>query len=344
MRPPGWAAMRGFIAKVAIGPEASRDLTEAEAHEAMRLCLDRSASDVQIAVLLVAERLKRETEAENLGFLRALVDASNLGAAPCDEVANLGDPYDGFDRGPHFAPVVAAVLGACGLPAVVHGAVHMPPKDGVTHRRVLEALGRRLDVGRGADSVKAAALRAAEHGAAYVDLEDGCPALHALTSLREEIAKRPALSTLEKLVAPIRGRAATHVVSSYVHAGYDTLMASLCHRIGFATSLIVKGREGHLDCHAHRVTAAFGHTLGRAAAPVAIPPLDGAAEPSFEPATPENVGAMWMEALSGRDGWPGQVTVATAAAILRQAGRDDALRRAREALVSGRARGVFDEI
>ena len=249
-----WERMRGILARVAVGPAGSRDLSEQEAYEAMTLCLGDGVSDVQKGVFLIAERLKRETLDENTGFLRALVDASHVVSVKAPLVLSLCDPYDGFKRVPHFAPVVAAVLGACGLPTYVHGAMTMAPKHGVTHRAVLEAFGLRLDVGRGLDSVQAAGERVVRNGAAYVDVEDFCPALAALGPLRREIAKRPCLATLEKLIAPLRGAEETSLCVGWVHRGYDETIVALSRRQGFHRVLMVKGREGHVDPSVSRDT------------------------------------------------------------------------------------------
>lgn len=257
-RPEGWERMRGVLGRIAVGPQGSRDLSEEEAREALRLCLDREASDVQIGVFLIAERLKRETDGENRGFLRALQEASRVTTAPCDEVVSLADPYDGLRRVAHYGPVVAAVLGACGLPTCVHGARDVAPKHGITHRQVFEARGAPIDVGGGAAGVDRAARRLVELGAAYVDLEDFCPALAALGPIREEIAKRPFLATLDKLITPLRGARRTHVVAGYVHAGYDRLLLHLMAASGFASGLVVRGREGFVDPHVHRETEMRG--------------------------------------------------------------------------------------
>ena len=126
----GWLAMRDILSRVAVGPKGSRNLTEDEAYNALKLCLSKEPSDIQVGVFLIAMRLKRETLDENRGFLRALREVSTIVQSPAPRVLSFCDPYDGFNRVPHFAPVVAAVLGACGLPSYVHGAWTMPPKPG----------------------------------------------------------------------------------------------------------------------------------------------------------------------------------------------------------------------
>lgn len=343
----GWETMRGVLARVAVGPRGSRDLDRAEAREALRLCLDREASDIQIAVFLIAMRLKRETEAENLGMLDALCAASHVVTADTIQVVSLADPYDGGTRSPHAAPLIAATLAACGLPAVVHGAWTTAPKCGLTSRQVLQARGADLGVGRGLSSVEDAAQRLAERGVAYVDIEDFCPRLYALADLRREIAKRVCLATLEKLVTPLRGSEATHLVAGYVHSGYEALIATIAADLGLASSLVLEASEGHVDPWVHRDTGS--HLWRRGAAPEILPlqPKSYGLLISERPVWPEltaaSVSDIWDEALHRKRRTPvGQSVRLMAGTILFQAGRASTIMRgvgmAHQALASGAAK------
>lgn len=349
---PGWVAMRDVLSRIAVGPKGSKDLDEEEAYDALNLCLTRQASDVQIGVFLMAQRLKRETEAENHGFLRAIVDASHIVTAAAPTVVSLADPYDGFQRSAHFGPVVAAVLGACGLPAYVHGAEYMPPKFGITSRQVLDHMGLAVGVGGGAESVRSAAVRLAEVGAAFVDLSDFCPRLSALTELRTEIAKRCFLATLEKLATPLRGASSTHVVAGWVHSGYDELLENLLYRMGIASSLLIKATEGHVDPFIHRDT----HHRGYVRTNGQLTPTDGivqpkgygvqaAKAPEWNDMTVGRQAELWNEALSKKRTVPGLVVRLLAGMVMRHVGHAkttmSGIGMAHQAIVSGQARRVF---
>ncbi len=361
-RGPGWTEMRAFLARVAVGPSGSRDLDRAEARRALELCLRREASDVQIAVFLIAERLKRETLDENLGFLDALVAASTVVYGPAPVVCSVADPHDGFVRTPHYGPVIAAVLAACGLPAYVHGVRTLAPKHGITARQVLEHRGVALGVGS-PDAVRAAAQRLAERGIAYVDVEDSCPALAALMPLREEIAKRPFLATIDKLTTPLRGRprgegGATHVVSGWVHSGYDETMAALLADQGIDSLLLIKGREGHVDPHVHRDTQTAGFRRDPEGSAVATevvlrPKSYGLLLSDAEEATPTPldvaaVSDLWDEAVHRKKRTaPGQTVRLAAGTILAQTGHASTIMRgvgmAHQAIWSGKARELLNE-
>lgn len=233
--------MRALIGRIATGPELSKDLAPEQARAGMRLILRGEVDPVQAAVFLIALRMKRETDDEYIGVLEALLEASSSAVAPVDEVAELADPYDGFARTLPVSTFLPALLAACGLPAVCHGVSVLGPKFGVTHRQVLQAAALPVDLD---PRQAAAAVGDPRLGWAYVDQASFCPALAGLAGLRELIVKRPALSTVEGLLAPVRGRVATHLVIGYVHKAYPRIYALLARRAGFASALIVRGVEG----------------------------------------------------------------------------------------------------
>jgi anthranilate phosphoribosyltransferase len=352
-RGEGWEQMRDVLRRVAVGPKGSKDLDRDEAREAMTLCLNRSASDIQIATFLIAERLKRETDEENHGFLQALLSASVIARADAPEVVSLCDPHDGFLRAPRFAPVTAAVLAACGLPTALHGAITLPPKNGITARRVLEHMGFNLGIGEGASSVQSAAHRLSTGGIAIVDVEDFCPALANLTEIRVEMAKRPFLATLEKLISPLRGSEKTHVVAGWVHAGYETLLASLMAEIGMTSTLLVKGGEGHVDPKVHATTVTTGYRPGGEAFIEDIEPKCYGTLISEAPNWGEvdigRVAQAWVEALDPKHRTaPGQIVRLLAGMVLSHTGRATTIMRgvgeAHQQIASGRARAIFERL
>jgi anthranilate phosphoribosyltransferase len=81
-------------------------------------------------------------------------------------------------------------------------------------------------------------------GWAYLDQSMYCPKLHRLTPLRSLIVKRPALTTVETLIGPIRARRRTHLVTGYVHKAYPRIYALLARSAKFNSALLVRGVEG----------------------------------------------------------------------------------------------------
>ena len=233
--------MRSIIGRIATGPELSKDISFEEARAGMGLILEGRVDPVQAGIFLIALRMKRETDDENRGVLQAIRDVTRSVTAAVDEVIDIADPYDGFNRTLPAAPFLPAVLAACGIAAVSHGVESMGPKYGVTHRQVLRAAGVPVDL-----SVEDAAARLADPacGWTYVDQRAFCPKLHQLTALRTLIVKRPAITTAEVLTGPLRGRSRTHLVTGYVHKPYPRKYALLARDAGFDSALLVRGVEG----------------------------------------------------------------------------------------------------
>lgn len=233
--------MRTCIQKVATGPEYSKDLSFEEAKAAMDYILSSEADPVQIAVFFIALRMKRETDDENKGVLKAIIDAANTAQAKVDELVDVADPYDGHARGLPMSAFIAAVLAANGVPAVCHGLESVGPKYGVTQRKVLRAAGIEVDL---SPEQAAERLSQANWGWAYVDQKAFAPTLHDLIDFRSRIIKRQVLTTVEVLVGPVRAQKKTHLLTGYVHKAYPPIYAELARFAGFDSAMIVRGVEG----------------------------------------------------------------------------------------------------
>ena len=233
--------MRSIIQRIATGPDMSKDISLEEARAGMRAILDDAVDSVQSAIFLIALRMKRETDDENKGILDGIRDKTITVTADVDEVLDISDPYNGYNRTLPAAPFLPAVLSACGVATVSHGVETMSPKFGLTHHRVLKAAGKNIDlsVQQAADQMSDDAI-----GWAYVDQKSYCPALHNLTDLRTNIVKRQAITTVEVLTGPIRGKDKTHYMSGYVHKPYTRVYAMLARHSGFDGCLMIRGVEG----------------------------------------------------------------------------------------------------
>lgn len=357
--------MSSILKRIATGPELSKDISREEAREGMRLVLDGAVDPVQAAVFLIALRMKRETDDENRGLLEAIRDATKRATAPVDDVLDLGDPYDGYNRTLPAAPFLPAVLAACGVATVSHGVESMGPKYGVTHRQVLAAAGAKVE-----STPEQAAARLADPriGWSYVDQSAFCPKLHALARLRTLIVKRPAITTVEVLAGPVRGRRATHLVTGYVHKPYSRIYALLARHAGFNSALIVRGVEGGVIPGLTQTGKAF-RVLGEAEeipvefqpgdlgieATVRAPRIPGRDQPDEEREAPLDTAAVAKAAAeAGRaalEGAPGPTRdglVYGAALCLWHLGRHGSLRAAadavREVLDHGPALARLDAI
>jgi len=361
-QPDPAAVMRSIIKRIATGPELSKDISLEEARDGMRFVLDGQVDPVQAGIFLIALRMKRETDDENLGVLEAIREAICTVTAPVDEVMDIADPYDGFNRTLPASPFLPAVLAACGVPAISHGVERMGPKYGVTHRQVLQAAGMPVDLN---PQQAAARLGDPDIGWAYVDQKAFCPKLYKLAALRTLIVKRPAITTAEVLVGPVRGRQKTHLVTGYVHKPYPRIYALLARQAGFDSALIVRGVEGGVIPSLRQTGKAFYyHDRGEEQSlefnpadlgidqPVRAPQIPGG--PAMEreegddvagnvdnPVVARLAAEAGMEALAGKPGPTRDGLICAAALCLRHLKRRDSLKSAadavREVLDSGKA-------
>ena len=197
------SVMPELIQRIATGPKLSKDLSRDQARLGLSEILRGDTHPAQSAIFLIALRMKRESDDENLGMHDALLEASERVIADVPLLVDVSEPYDGFSKVLPVTAFLPALLAACDVPTVSHGAWRMGPKFGVTHAQVLDAAGCPIDIS--GDDVRAR-IEDPRVGWAYVDQSKVCPALHALEELRQLMVKRTALSTLERVLAPVRAR------------------------------------------------------------------------------------------------------------------------------------------
>ena len=306
-------ALRRCIQKVATGPEYSKNLSFDEALDGGKNLLLPDADPAQVAVFLIALRMKRETDDENVGILQAILENTSHVIAPVDTLLDIGEPYNGYTRCLPMSAFLPAVLTACGVPAVIHGVETIGPKYGATARKVLRAAGKDINLDE-----KAAATQLGTAGWTYIDQSRFCPRLYALLALRNLMVKRSVLNTLEVLTAPIHARNRTHLLTGYVHKAYPPVYANLARRSGFSSAAIVRGSEGGVMPSLRSPTEMFAyHDQGEEHA-LSIDPKTAKIQRRVKNVPlPES-----LPAIEAKDGTAARVDVDVLAAAAAQAGLD----------------------
>ena len=233
--------MRSIIQRIATGPELSKDISREEARLGTKAIIERHIDPVQVAIFFIALRMKRESMDENRGALDAVLETTRRVVAAVDEVVDIGDPYDGYNRCLPVAPFLGPVLAELGVHVVSHGLDRVGPKYGVTARHVLAAAGVPVDL---TPEQAAARLSDKNTGWTYIDQAQFNPGMHDLVSLRAQIIKRQILTTVEVLSKPVAGRRKTHFITGFVHKPYPPIYADLARNAGFDTACIIRGVEG----------------------------------------------------------------------------------------------------
>lgn len=241
--------MRYYLREIGQGPKNCRDLTREEARDAMEMILARQATDAQMGGFLLVERFKGESPEELLGFADAIRAGARLIQPRVEGLLDIGSPYDGRQRNLVISPAASIVAVAAGVPIVMQGEKDMPPKHGMPVGDVLAALG--VDVDAEPPEVEASIE---EEGFGYMRQARFVPAVFALKDVREEIALRSNINTIEKLYN-LAG--APYSLIGLTHVPYLEKMLAAAKQMGFRRLMIVQGIEGNEDVPTSRPCRVF---------------------------------------------------------------------------------------
>ncbi|MBT3196480.1 MAG: anthranilate phosphoribosyltransferase [Gammaproteobacteria bacterium] len=343
--------MHSIIQRIATGPTLSKAIEQEEARVGMRAILEGHVSAVQAAVFLIALRMKRETEEENRGILTGIQQLTTQLTVPVDEVVDIADPYNGYNRTLPAAPFLPLLLAELGIPAVSQGLETVSPKFGFTHRQILRAAGVNVDL-----SVDEAAAQLADpaKGWAYLDQQHSCAPLHELIPLRKELVKRSVITTAEVLTRPLRGVRQTHLMTGYVHKPYAAIYAMLARHAGFDSALLVRGVEGGVTASLRQASTTYQFVGDAPEAAVVVDPealgiQHDLRAPSIPPGVEGNeeiskyAAEAGVAALQGQRGITFDALLLSATLVLHHLGRCDSLEQGaeqvRDVLSSGSAAG-----
>jgi anthranilate phosphoribosyltransferase len=205
--------VQSFIKTVGAGKRRARDLSRAEAREAM-LALLATRDDAQVGAFLLAMRMKGETATELAGFVDALATVDGGTAQQSSDhdhglhrrsaglVVDVDAHGDGRAGRPSLLPAAAVVAGRLGVDVLVR-------VDAAGFRRA-----------HSVPEVLAALLPAP--GVQMLDLGEAYPQLKRLLDLRPRVGVRTFVNSLVKLWSP-RPDAARLV--GIFHGPYHATMA-----------------------------------------------------------------------------------------------------------------------
>ncbi|MES9969063.1 MAG: hypothetical protein ABW092_03455 [Candidatus Thiodiazotropha sp.] len=132
---------RKRLIATAKGPRGAKDMNREEACAALTFLMSAEAHPAQVGAFLTAMRFKGARVEEMKGFLDAMEGSATLIEPKVAGLLNCNGPYDGRKNALHLSLAAAIVTAAAGVPVVMHSSSDLPPKDGVTTARLLEALG-----------------------------------------------------------------------------------------------------------------------------------------------------------------------------------------------------------
>jgi len=227
-------SMQEFIAKIAKGPKASKDLTWEEAKRAMQALIEGQATAAQAGAFMVAMRFKMESVTELASFTAAA--RSYVAPLAVSKDARVVDvPTYAGKQDTFHALSAAAILAAAGGGAVLmHGYDGIPGRPGTA--AVLKALGIPIDL-----DGKTVANMVGTHGFGYLDIALYHPPLYRFLEMRQELGVRSVFHPIARLLNPAR---ASSQVVGLTHPPHFEKTAEAIRMLGIPRALVVRGVEG----------------------------------------------------------------------------------------------------
>lgn len=224
-----------YIKEIGRGAEGSRDLSVEDAKQLYGAMLDGGVSDLELGAILIALRMKGESNDEMVGFLAATNERISALRAPSGRVRPIVIPsYNGARKSPNLTPLLAMLLQRFGVPVVVHGLLEGYGR--VTSGQIFRELGVMPCA-----SASAAQQAIDEKRLAFVPLSAIATGLSDLLSRRAILGLRNSAHSLVKMLDPFRGQGL--ILAAATHPAYMDMMREVFGQIG-SHALLFRATEG----------------------------------------------------------------------------------------------------
>ena len=230
------------------GEKGRRSLTQQEANEALSSYLNGDAQLLQLAVLLMLQRVRCETPDEAAGYIQAL--RGKISPTWAGLNVDLDWPcFAGKKRQPPWLLLAAKVLAQQGIRILVHGHNSI---DAIKYQ--VESACPLLDITI-ATNVQEAQSALSEKAICYVPLSAYCPELIPLLALREQVGLRTPLNTVARSLNPGN---ASHAIHGVFHKGYEKLHAQAALLTNEVNMIAFKGEGGESEINPRVSTKVCG--------------------------------------------------------------------------------------
>lgn len=226
-----------YIKLTGRGEKGRRALTQSEAYEALSSYLNGDAELLQLAVLLMLQRVRCETPAEAAGYIQALRDKIDPKWSTLN--VDLDWPcYAGKKRQPPWLILAAKVLAKQGKRIILHG---YNAVDAIKYQ--VETACPELGINI-AYSPEEAIQYLDKFNICYLPLESYCAELIPLLNLREKVGLRTPLNTVARSLNPTKAPFAIHGV---FHKSYEKLHAQAALLTAETSMIAFKGEGGESE-------------------------------------------------------------------------------------------------
>jgi anthranilate phosphoribosyltransferase len=303
-----------FVRILGKGKRGARNMTRAEAREAMGMVLDEKVEDTQLGAFLMLLRHKEESPDELAGFTEAVRERLN---APALAVDIDWPTYAGKKRHLPWYLLAAKCLAQNGIKVLMHGGgAHTAGR--LYSEQLLGLLGIPL-----CRNWQAVGEALEQHNIAFIPLGDWAPQLQRMIDLRNTLGLRSPIHSLARILNPLGARCG---LQSIFHPGYQAVHRDASGLLG-DHAIVVKGDGGEVEINPDTISHLYGTTHGQ--------PWDEewpalSDRRHVKPATldPNHLVAIWRGDLE--DSYPQLALISTMALALRGLGmpRAEAFERA----------------
>ncbi len=229
-------SFRKRLIATAKGSHGAKDMSRQEAREALTFLMSAEVHPAQVGAFLTAMRFKGARVEEMMGFLDAMEAHASLISPQVEGLLNCNGPYDGRKNALHLSLAAAIVVAAAGVPVVMHSNTGLPPKDGVTTARLLEALG--IPAYREPLQVAGDIER---KGFGHLHASRYLHGVERLKPIRQTLFYRSFLHACEVMLNPAR---ADYSMIGAAHKGFLERFARAAGERGLRRVLAVQGLDG----------------------------------------------------------------------------------------------------
>ncbi|MEH6568799.1 MAG: glycosyl transferase family protein [Halioglobus sp.] len=237
-------AFAQYVRILGKGKSGTRDLTQAEAENALSMILNGEVEPVQLGAFLMLLRVKEESGAELAGFVQAC--RSSMPRAPSTLVADLDwSSYAGKKHQHPWFILSILLLTQAGYRVFIHGTRGHTTGRLYTEDALLAmglpVAGDWADVEQQLDTT----------GMSYLPLQHLCPELDTLIQLRPLLGLRSPVHTLVRMFNPLLAPAS---IQSIFHPAYGTLHQQADSILKQPNALVFKGESGEVEIKPHADT------------------------------------------------------------------------------------------
>lgn len=233
-----------IIKEIGRGKDGASDLDQAVAYELYGNMLDGKVPDFELGALLVAFRIKGESEAEMQGFYQAMDERVIKLQAPAGKpLPVVISTYNGARRQANLTPLLALLLAREGIPVLVHGVTSDPKR--VTSAEVFAELGIPQTT-----TASEAEQRMLQGLPVFMPVSHLSLQLDYLLGLRWRLGVRNSTHTLAKLADPFGGQ--SFRIVSVTHPDYISRMGAFFINSG-TRGMLLRGTEGEVYANPKRL-------------------------------------------------------------------------------------------